>query len=112
MKSTAFRKLFVTLLVAFAWQAAWAIDIHTAKEQGLIGEANTGYLAAVKTPPSADVAALIQSVNQKRKAEFEKTAASTGATLEQVRLRFYQLAVQRTEPGHYYQDPDGNWHRK
>lgn len=112
MTSTKIRNLIAIMLLAFAWQAAWAIDIHTAKDQGLVGEANTGYLAAVKTPPSTEVAALISSVNQKRKAEFEKAAASTGATLEQVRLRFYQLAVQRTEAGHYYQDTDGNWHRK
>ena len=112
MTPKAIRFLFATVLLTFTWQAAWAIDIHAAKDQGLVGEANTGYLAAVKTPPSAEVAALISSVNEKRKAEFEKTAASTGATLEQVRLRFYQLAVQRTETGHYFQDPDGTWHRK
>lgn len=112
MTPTAIRNLIAAVLLAFAWQAAWAIDIHSAKDQGLVGEANTGYLAAVKTPPSAEVSSLISTVNQKRKAEFEKTAASTGATLEQVRLRFYELAVQRTESGHYYQDPDGNWQRK
>lgn len=112
MKSTAIRHFLAAALLACACQAAWAIDIHTAKDQGLVGEANTGYLAAVKTPPSAEVAELISTVNGKRKAEFEKTAQSTGATLEQVRLRFYQLAVQRTESGHYYQDPEGNWHRR
>jgi uncharacterized protein YdbL (DUF1318 family) len=32
-------------------QNAWAIDIRDAKEQGLVGEANTGYIAAVQAPP-------------------------------------------------------------
>ena len=72
----------------------------------------TGYLAAVKIPVSAEVQALIDSVNSRRKAEFERTAAKTNTTLVQVSHRFYELAVERTEPGHYYQAADGRWVRK
>ena len=93
-------------------QNAWAIDIRDAKEQGLIGEANTGYIAAVQSPASAEVRALIADVNAKRKAQFSETAARTGATLTQVAYRFYELAVQRTAPGHYYQDASGQWTKK
>ena len=80
MKPDLIRQFVATLLLLFAFQGAWAIDIQTAKEQGLVGEANTGYLAAVGTP-SAEVKALIAEVNEKRKAEFERTAQKTGATL-------------------------------
>jgi uncharacterized protein YdbL (DUF1318 family) len=111
MKPDRIRQLVAALLLVLAFQGAWAIDISSAKEQGLVGEANTGYLAAVGTP-SAEVEALINEVNAKRKAEFERTAQKTGATLIQVRARFYELAVQRTQPGHYYQDAGGNWKRK
>ncbi len=100
--------LFLTLLA----QGAWAIDINSAKEQGLVGEANTGLLAAVKKPPSAEVAALIRDVNARRKARFEQAARRTDATPEQVRARFYQLAVEKTQPGHYYQDTSGTWRKK
>lgn len=106
------KKLVTTLLLLFALQTAWAIDLQSAKEQGLVGEANTGFVAAVGAAPSADVAALIADVNRKRQAEFESTAAKTDATVEQVRFRFYQLAVQRTAPGHYYQDASGAWRKK
>ena len=112
MKPEAFRQFVAALLLAFAFQSAWAIDIHSAKDQGLVGEANTGYLAAVVASPNAEVKALITDVNQKRKAQFMSTSEKTGATLEQVRLRFYQLAVDRTESGHYYQDAAGNWKQK
>jgi len=112
MKPETLRQFVVALLLAFAFQSAWAIDIHSAKNQGLVGEANTGYLAAVVSAPSAEVTALISEVNQKRKAQFKSTAEKTGATLEQVRLRFYELAVERTQSGHYYQDQGGNWKRK
>lgn len=105
-------KTLTTISLVLMLQNAWAIDLDSAKSQGLVGEANNGYLAAVKTPASAEVRALIQEVNAKRRAEFERTAANTGATLEQVALRFYELAVQRTSPGHYYQDPGGRWQKK
>ncbi len=106
------RKILVTIIMTLALQTAWAIDIGTAKGQGLVGEANTGYLAAVKTPVSAEVQALIDSVNAKRKAKFEGTANKTKATVDQVGHRFYELAVQRTATGHFYQDAAGNWKKK
>jgi uncharacterized protein len=106
------KKLITAILLSFLLQTAWAIDIGTAKTQGLVGEANSGYLAAVTTPASADVNALIAEVNAKRKAEFEATAQKTGATIEQVAYRFYELAVQKTAVGNYYQDAAGAWKKK
>jgi uncharacterized protein len=106
------KKLITAILLSFFLQTAWATDIGSAKAQGLVGEANSGYLAAVKTPASADVNALIAEVNAKRKAEFEATATKTGATIEQVAYRFYELAVQKTAAGNYYQDAAGVWQKK
>jgi uncharacterized protein YdbL (DUF1318 family) len=106
------KKLFAAIGLIFFLQNAWAIDIGAAKEQGLVGEANNGYLAAVQTPASAEVRALIADVNGKRKATFESTAQKTGVTVVQVANRFYELAVEKTEPGHYYQDTAGRWIKK
>ena len=106
------KKIFASILLLFVMQAAWALDIHEAKNQGLVGESNSGYLAAVKSPASADVQALIKEVNGKRKAQFEQAATKTSATVPQVANRFYELAVQKTQPGHYYQDAGGNWKKK
>ena len=91
---------------------AWAIDIDTAKSQGLVGEARSGYLAAVKQPASAEIQALVREVNAKRKARFESAAEKTGTTVQQVSNRFHELAVQKTAPGHYIQDASGNWKKK
>ena len=106
------KKIIVALFMLFAVQSAWAIDIHDAKSQGLVGEAQTGYLAAVKSRPSADVQALIAEVNKKRKAQFESAAKKTGTTLPQIQNRFYELAIQKTATGHYYQDANGRWVKK
>jgi uncharacterized protein YdbL (DUF1318 family) len=92
MKPDVIRQLVAAFLLVLAFQSAWAIDLHAAKEQGVVGEANTGYLAPIGT--------------------FKRTAEKTGATLQQVQFRFYELAVQRTKPGHYYQDPGGSWKQK
>ncbi len=106
------KKLFVALSLLLLLQNAWAIDIRDAKSQGLIGEANNGYITAVQSPPSAEVRALVSSVNSKRKAQFAQTARKTSATVAQVANRFYELAVQRTSPGNYYQDSSGRWLKK
>ena len=106
------KRIIAAIGLLLLLQNAWAIDIHSAKEQGLVGEATTGYLAAVKKPASAEVETLIKEVNAKRKAGFESTAKKTGTTLVQVSNRFYELAVQKTEPGNYYQDASGNWKKK
>ena len=106
------KKIITTIGLLLLLQNAWAIDIRDAKEQGLVGEANTGYIAAVTSPASAEVRALLADVNAKRKAEFEATAKKTGTRTDQVANRFYELAVQKTAPGGYYQDSSGHWKKK
>jgi len=106
------KRIFATIFLLFALQNAWALDLHSAKDQGLVGEANNGYLASVGPSPSAEVMALIEEVNAKRRMQFTKAAEKTTATLEQVSFRFYQLAIEKTRPGHYYQDANGNWQKK
>ena len=100
-------KIFAPIGLMLLLQNAWAIDICDAKSQGLVGEANTGYIAAVQTPASAEVRALIADVNGKRKASFQSTAQKTGTSLAQVANRFYELAVQKTASGNYHQDKGG-----
>ncbi len=106
------KSILATIFMFFAVQNAWAIDIHDAKDQGLVGESKSGYLAAVKSPASAEVNSLIADVNEKRKAQFAKTAQKTSATPAQVANRFYELAVQKTAAGHYYQNAGGKWVKK
>ena len=106
------KKIFAAIGLVLLLQNAWAIDIDSAKAQGLVGEANTGYLAAVKTPASAEVNALIADVNSIRKTKFQSAAKKTGTTVAQVSNRFYEIAIQKTEAGHFYQDKGGRWVKK
>ncbi len=106
------KKIFTAIALVLLLQNAWAIDLHSAKAQGLVGEANSGYLAAVKKPVSAEVTALLADVNAKRKAKFQSAAQKTGTTVAQVSNRFYELAVQKTAAGHYFQAKNGAWKKK
>ena len=47
-----------------------------------------------------------------RELEDMPDALKTDATLVQVSNRFYELAVQRTASGHYYQNAQGRWVKK
>jgi uncharacterized protein YdbL (DUF1318 family) len=106
------KKILTAIVLTLALQVAWAADIHSAKNEGLVGEARNGYLAAVKTPASSDIQALVAEVNGKRKQKFQQAAKKSGATMDQVQHRFYQLAVDKTKPGDYYQDANGRWTKK
>ncbi|MCV6576002.1 MAG: YdbL family protein, partial [Cohaesibacter sp.] len=67
---------------------ALALDLGSAKAQGLVGEQRDGLLGVVKTPASAEVKSLVASINKKRKAKFAATAGKTGGTVAQVAARF------------------------
>ena len=104
------KQLIKAVLVALLTiNMAYALDLQQAKSAGLVGERVDGYVGYVVTPPSADVTALVKDVNNKRRASFIATAAENGISVEQVSHRFYQLAVEATKGGHYYQDASGNW---
>lgn len=106
------KKIFAAIGMMLLIQNAWAIDIRDAKAQGLVGEAKTGYIAAVQANANAEVRALVADVNAKRRASFQGTAKKTGISVAQVANRFYEIAVQKTAAGHYYQDSGGRWRKK
>ena len=106
------KRIIAAIGLMMLLQNAWATDIRTAKAEGLVGEANTGFIAAVQTPASAEVRALIADVNSKRKAQFDSAARKTNTSTAQVANRFYELAVQKTASGNFYQDAAGRWKKK
>ncbi len=112
MKQQMKKFLTVIVLLMATVATAWAIDLKSAKTQGLIGERNDGYIGYVTSSPSAELTALVKDVNNKRKAKFTDSANKNNLTVEQVAQRFYERAVAATASGHYYQDASGNWVKK
>ena len=60
----------------------FALDLQSAKQQGLVRETPSGYLKAVKS--SSEVKALVSSVNAGRKQHYSKISKKTGAPLQAV----------------------------
>jgi hypothetical protein len=89
--------------------AAFAIELDTAKEEGLVGEQQNGYLGAIVQ--SSDVLLLINDINAKRKAKYQELATKNSITLEQVEILAAKKAYEKTESGHYLQ-VDGLWLKK
>ena len=88
---------------------AFAIELDTAKETGLVGEQQNGYLGAVVE--SSEVMELINDINAKRKAKYQELATKNGITLEQVEILAAKTAYEITESGNYLQ-VNGQWVRK
>jgi len=98
--------LSLLLLIALP---AFALDLGDAKSAGLIGETNTGYIAAIK--PSKDVDTLVADINSQRKALYQDIATKNGISLEAVEVRAGQKAIEKTAAGEYINTGDG-WQRK
>jgi uncharacterized protein YdbL (DUF1318 family) len=86
---------------------AFALDLHQARHDGQVGEKSDGYVAALKS--TADVKALVQSVNQKRRQEYARISAANKQSIEVVAKLAAQQIVSTLEPGDQYQDDAGNW---
>jgi uncharacterized protein len=88
--------LSLSLLMALP---AFAIDLGEAKSSGLVGETNTGYIAAIK--PSTEVDALVADINSQRKVYYEKIANENGISVQAVEVRAGLKAIEKTPSGEY-----------
>ncbi|QIL91846.1 DUF1318 domain-containing protein [Microbulbifer harenosus] len=100
--------LAVTLLIALP---ASAITLDQARSQGLVGEANSGYIAVVQgsTP---ELEKLVAEVNNKRKQEYAAIAQRNNIDIAQVAARAAEKLESRLGKGEFYQDNLGRWQQK
>ena len=79
-----------------------------AREAGRVGEKMDGYLGIVG-PATAELKAMVDDLNIKRRAVYAQQAQAQHATVEEYALTAGCLAIARTVPGEKYQAPDGSW---
>lgn len=91
---------------------AFALELDDAKARGLVGEDATGYLAAVADKPSADVVVLVDDVNTKRRAEYQRIAKQNSLNVEQVEQLAAKKAIDKTPAGQYVRLPGEGWRKK
>lgn len=98
------------LILCIGCQTGFAIDLQTAKAQGLVGETPSGYLATV-TSSDPGAAKLVKSINQKRKKQYQDIAKRNKTSLQAVEQLAGKKAIQKTPPGQYIQ-VNGAWKKK
>ena len=103
-----------TLLLGVLWPSwpSWALTLEEAKTQGLVGEQPNGYLGIVQPGASADVQALVDDVNQKRRQMYEDIARRNSTKLEAVEMLAGQTAIDNTRAGNFVRSPSGQWVKK
>jgi uncharacterized protein YdbL (DUF1318 family) len=78
-----------------------------ARAAGQIGEKTDGYLGVVSG--GADVRALVDDLNIKRRANYTERARAQSATVEEYAFTQGCILIARTAPGEKYQAPGGAW---
>ena len=107
------KNIFLALLISMlAVSVAVASALTKPKSDGLIGEQANGYIGLVKQDVSADIKKLVNDVNAKRKAGYQKIAAKQGTSLSDVEKIGGNSAIERTLKGNYIRDASGNWRKK
>lgn len=87
-----------------------ALDLQAAKDQGLVGETTSGYLAPVD-PNNSQAAAIAQSINAQRKQQYQQIAQRNNAPLQSVEQLAGKKAIEKTPSGQFIQIK-GQWRKK
>ena len=103
-----------TLLLGVLWLPlpSWGLTLEEAKTQGMVGEQPNGYLGIVQPGASAEVQALVNDVNQKRRQTYEDISRRNATKLEAVEMLAGKTAIDNTKPGNFIQCPSGQWVKK
>ncbi|MDA1074716.1 MAG: YdbL family protein [Proteobacteria bacterium] len=105
------KKLLTALALFLLTCVALAADLDQMKKDGLVGERADGYLGMVEASVPADVVSLVADVNGKRKAEYQRIAASNNLSLAQVQALAGKKAIEKTLAGNWVL-LNGGWERK
>lgn len=87
--------------------------VDAAKAQGVVGEANTGFLAFVSGSGNASLKAAVDEINAGRRDVYGQAAAKNGVSIEAAAGSAYtNIILPKVTAGEYYQDATGAWVRK
>ncbi|MEX0964885.1 MAG: YdbL family protein [Pseudohongiellaceae bacterium] len=92
--------------------AGYALTLQEAKNSGLVGELQSGYVGLVVESVNSEVLALVRDVNNQRRELYREIAQQNGISVEQVAALAFTKAVEATPVGQYLQDASGAWVRK
>ena len=88
----------------------YALDLHQARNAGIVGEKLDGYTAVLKSTPESE--ALVYDVNQKRRQEYARISQQNNQPVDIVAKLAAQQIILGLEPGAFYQGPEGIWKKR
>lgn len=88
---------------------ALALDLDSAKSQGLVGEKINGYIGAVKS--SGEVNTLVSNINAQRKAHYQAISRKNGTPLSTVEKLAGEKLINRAPRGQFVNSGSG-WVKK
>jgi uncharacterized protein len=100
------------LLLLLAAAPSAALDLESAKRAGALGERADGFVGAVQANPTAEVAALVKEVNEKRRAHYAEIAKRNNVPIDAVAREAGRKLIERAAPGHWVTDEEGRWYQK
>lgn len=93
--------------------AAASAAIDAAKASCIVGEQMDGYLGiADDSKATEEIRREVRSVNQQRKAAYEKLAQKNGVTVDVSAALTAEQLINRAPAGHCYRDQSGAWNTK
>jgi len=112
-----FAKSFVAMLAVLAGLVlaapAFAMDLDSAKAQGLVGERQNGYVGIVTSSPTPELRRLVDDINLRRRASYQSIAARTaGASLNAVEQLAAEKLIAKTPSGQYVENASGAFVKK
>lgn len=105
-----FHLMSLALLAMLVATPAFALDLHSARQQNLVGEGRDGY--AVALSGGNEVKALVNEVNAKRRAEYQRIAKGNGQPVDVVAALAASQIVSGLGAGESYQASDGSWKKR
>ncbi len=89
---------------------AFAMNLQSARNDGIVGERLDGYVEVLK--PSTEAKELANDVNERRRAEYQRISNENKQPVDIVAKLAAKQIIERLESGQFYQSPNGQWVRK
>ena len=111
MKSNITHTLLTAIFLMVLSVSAWAMDLSSAKQSGLLGELPTGLVSATLPNPSPELLELVNKTNSGRLDVYKDTASRESIPLKEVQSIAAEKIYNMAAPGDFLMI-NGKWTQK
>ncbi|MDF3828969.1 YdbL family protein [Pseudocitrobacter sp. 2023EL-00150] len=104
------KRIWALLALGLFSVQAMALTLNEARQQGRVGETQSGYIAALKQ--DKETMALVQNINQARSQSYQQLAETNNIPVDDVAKLAGKKLIAKAQPGEYVQGLNGKWVRK